>query len=96
MTLGRQIFHGEARGGTCSGCHGSEGRGGPVGPALKGGQWLWSDGSLEGLARTVSEGVAKPRRYPAPMPPKGGAELDEGDVKAVAAYVWGIGHRQDR
>lgn len=96
MTLGRQIFHGEARGGTCSGCHGSEGRGGPVGPALSGGRWLWSDGSLEGLARTVSEGVARPRRYPAPMPPKGGAELGEGDVKAVAAYVWGIGHRQDR
>jgi hypothetical protein len=27
-----------------------------------------------------------------PMPPKGGAQLSESDVTAVAAYVWAIGH----
>lgn len=96
MALGRQVFHGEARGGTCSGCHGPEGRGSAVGPALNSGRWLWSDGSVAGLARTVSEGVAKPRRYPAPMPPKGGAELSDEDVKAVSGYVWGLGQRQNR
>ena len=27
------------------------------------------------------------------MPALGGALLDEGDVRAVAAYVWTLGHR---
>jgi glucose/arabinose dehydrogenase/mono/diheme cytochrome c family protein len=96
MALGRQIFHGEARGGTCSGCHGSEGRGSAMGPALNHGKWLSGDGSLEALARIITEGVAKPKRYPAPMPPKGGTELTDEDVEAVAGYVWGIGQGKDR
>lgn len=96
IALGRRIFHGEARGGTCSGCHGSEGRGGAMGPALNDGRRLSSDGNLEALVRTITEGVAKPRHYPAPMPPKGGANLSDADVEAVAGYVWGIGQVKDR
>jgi mono/diheme cytochrome c family protein len=26
------------------------------------------------------------------MPPKGGAQLSDADVAAVAAYVWAVGH----
>jgi hypothetical protein len=30
------------------------------------------------------------------MPPKGGAELSDSEVSAVAAYVWALGHRSGR
>ncbi len=93
VALGRSIYHGEARDGTCSGCHGSDGRGTNVGPALTGG-WLWGDGSVASLARVISAGVAKPRKYSGAMPARGGAPLGDSDVDAVAAYVWTLGHRQ--
>jgi mono/diheme cytochrome c family protein len=28
------------------------------------------------------------------MPPKGGAQLTDDQVSAVAAYVWGLSHHQ--
>ena len=33
VALGDRIFHGEAAGGTCSGCHGSDAKGGPQAPS---------------------------------------------------------------
>jgi len=27
------------------------------------------------------------------MPPMGGAQLSKGDLAAVAAYVWAVGHQ---
>lgn len=93
VALGRRIFHGEAAGGTCSGCHGSEGAGGGMGSTLNKGQWLTSDGSLAGIAKVVREGVPEPKEHAVPMPALGGAQLSDADVAAVSAYVWAIGHR---
>ena len=92
VALGDRIFHGEARDGTCSGCHGSNAGGSTVGPALNSGHWLWSDGSLSGLTATIESGVAHPKQYQGVMPPLGGAPLSPHDVAAVAAYVWAVGH----
>jgi mono/diheme cytochrome c family protein len=94
LALGRRIFHGQAAGATCAGCHGADGIGTPVGPDLTNGEWLWSDGSLKGIAATIKEGVAKPKRHPGAMPPYGGIELKDSDLDAVAAYVWALGHRR--
>jgi cytochrome c553 len=80
----------EASDGTCSGCHGSDAGGTPQGPSLKGGQWLWSDGSLPGLMATIEKGVPNPKRYQGVMPPLGGAPLTKQDIAAVSAYVWAI------
>jgi glucose/arabinose dehydrogenase/mono/diheme cytochrome c family protein len=91
VALGRRIFHGEIAGGTCAGCHGADGRGATIGPALNNGRWQWSDGSLAGIRRITAEGVAKPKNYSGPMPPKGGAALTDAQLDAVAAYVWAIG-----
>jgi glucose/arabinose dehydrogenase len=93
VALGDRIFHGEAAGGTCSGCHGSDARGGPQAPSLVSGHSVVSDGSLTGITETINNGVPRPRGYEVPMPPKGGAPLTDADVAAVAAYVWAIGHR---
>jgi glucose/arabinose dehydrogenase/mono/diheme cytochrome c family protein len=91
IALGERIFHGEAAGGTCSGCHGSDARGGPQAPSLVKGRWLIGDGSLKSIAETIVNGVPKPHNYEVPMPPKGGSPLSDSDVAAVAAYVWAIG-----
>jgi glucose/arabinose dehydrogenase/mono/diheme cytochrome c family protein len=90
VALGERIFRGEASGGTCSGCHGSDARGGPQAPSLVKGRWLVGDGSLKSIAETITNGVPRPHNYEVPMPPKGGAPLSESDVAAVAAYVWAI------
>jgi glucose/arabinose dehydrogenase/mono/diheme cytochrome c family protein len=90
VALGDRIFHGEASNGTCGGCHGSDGRGSPVGADLVTGAWLWSDGSVAGIAKTITTGVATPKNAGGAMPPLGGTALSPSDVQAVAAYVYAI------
>jgi glucose/arabinose dehydrogenase len=92
VQLGDQIYHGKVGGAACIGCHGNLGQGSPLGPDLTGKKWLWSDGSWEGIAKTISDGVAQPKQYRSPMPPMGGAQLTPDQVKAVAAYVWALSH----
>ena len=55
--------------------------------------WLWSDGSVKGIAATITAGVSQPKQYRAPMPAMGGAQLSADQVSALAAYVWGMSHR---
>jgi glucose/arabinose dehydrogenase len=92
VELGDRIFHGEAADGTCTGCHGSDAKGTPVGADLTGARWLWGDGSLKAITATITEGVSYPKRTTGAMPPLGGAQLSPQDVAAVAAYVWAISH----
>jgi glucose/arabinose dehydrogenase/mono/diheme cytochrome c family protein len=92
VELGDHIYHGQVGGAACTGCHGDRGQGSPLGPGLTGKKWLWSDGSLEGIAKTITDGVSQPKQYRNPMPPMGGAQLTPEQVKAVAAYIWAISH----
>ena len=92
VVLGSEIFHGNAKHGTCTGCHGIDGEGGGQGPNLTDTKWLWSDGNLAGIEKTISSGVPEPKEYNQPMPPMGGSDLSPADVKAVASYVWAISH----
>ena len=63
-----------------------------MGADLTAGTWIWSDGSLEGLKKTITAGVPKPKSHGGAMPPMGGASLSGEQVQAVAVYVWGLGH----
>jgi len=92
VSLGERVFRGEVGGAACTGCHGAAGAGTPLGPPLTGPHWLWSDGSYEGIRRTIESGVAEPKRYRSAMPPMGGAQLSGEQLSAVAAYVWALGH----
>ena len=92
VALGDRIYHGEVGGAACTGCHGPGGTGSPLGPDLTDATWLWSDGSVQGIAKTITTGVAEPKQYRSPMPPLGGASLSEQQVSALAAYVWALGH----
>jgi glucose/arabinose dehydrogenase/mono/diheme cytochrome c family protein len=93
VALGDRIFHGEASNGTCSGCHGSDAKGGSVGGDLTGGSWLWGDGSVAAIRKTITDGVPMPKKHAGAMPPLGGSPLSPADVQAVADYVWAIGHK---
>ena len=93
VALGDRIYHGQVGGAQCTGCHGESGQGTPLGPALTGKSWLWSDGSYAGIKKAIVEGVAQPKHYRSPMPPMGGAQLTPDQASAVAAYVWSLSHR---
>jgi glucose/arabinose dehydrogenase/mono/diheme cytochrome c family protein len=93
VELGERVFRGQVGGAACTGCHGENGQGTPLGPPLTGKKWLWSDGSYEGIKKTITEGVPQPKEYRSPMPPMGGAQLTPEQVSAVAAYVWSLSHQ---
>ena len=96
VLLGSRIYWGETRGGTCSGCHGSDGMGSTVGPSLVSGEWSWGDGSWQSIAATITQGVPRPKHADGAMPPRGGAPLSDSDVKAVAAFVWSLSREGQR
>jgi mono/diheme cytochrome c family protein len=93
VALGDRIFHGEVKGGTCAGCHGTDAKGSEVGSDLADGKFIWGDGSVQAITRTIDSGVPKPKDHTGAMPPMGGAQLSQADVAAVADYVWAISHR---
>ena len=93
VVLGAQIYRGQVGGAACTGCHGENAEGTPLGPPLLGKKWLWGDGSFAGITKTINDGVAQPKEYRSAMPAKGGAQLTDEQVKAVAAYVWSLSHQ---
>jgi glucose/arabinose dehydrogenase/cytochrome c5 len=93
VALGNRVYHGQAGGATCTGCHGADAKGSPLGPDLTANKWLWSNGSYAGIAATVAGGVAQPKNYRSPMPAMGGAQLSSDQVMAVSAYIWALNHR---
>ncbi|HXA92213.1 MAG TPA: c-type cytochrome [Steroidobacteraceae bacterium] len=93
VALGERIYRGEVGGAPCTGCHGSDGSGSPLGPPLTANKWQWGDGSVAGIAKTIAAGVPQPKAYRGPMPPMGGAQLTAQQISALAAYVWSLSHR---
>jgi mono/diheme cytochrome c family protein len=84
LELGDRIFHGEAAEGTCAFCHGTDARGTGAGNDLSTGMFLWSDGSVKQLARTIRHNMAT-------VPGQDGKLTNE-DVVAVSVYLWGLDH----
>jgi mono/diheme cytochrome c family protein len=90
IAWGKALFHGSAN---CSACHGTGGRGSEYGPALTGALWLHGPGTYEWLIAQVKHGVPASRSATGePMPMRGWSQMNDEDVKAVAAYVWSISH----
>jgi glucose/arabinose dehydrogenase/cytochrome c5 len=93
VALGSQVYHGQVGGAACAGCHGQDGKGTPMGADLTAGKWLWGDGSLPALTKSIVDGVPNPKAHTGVMPPNGGGNLSPQQVSAVAAYVWTLGHQ---
>ena len=75
----------------CVSCHGQDAKGTQLAPNLTDSEWLNINGTYDEIQKLVKTGVPQPKKAPAPMPPMGGAQLSDDQVKAVAAYVWSLG-----
>ena len=68
---------------------------GAVGPNLTDAEWIHSDGSYDAI---VKQSPPASRRGGSksgiPMPPKGGSQITDDEVKAVAAYVYSLSHKK--
>lgn len=87
VAQGKTVFEGA---GICATCHGAAGEGVPnLGGDLTDGEWLHSDGSYQAIVGTIMNGVPPEASSSGiPMPPKGGTNISDEQVRAAAAYVW--------
>ena len=85
ILLGDRVFHGEAAGGQCSQCHGWDAKGTPVGNDLTTGMYIWGDGTVNAIKRTILHNTV--------IAPRMDGNLARADIDAVAAYVWALGRR---
>lgn len=85
---GQALFTGQ---GGCQACHGPDGGGSQLGPNLTDSEWFHVPGpEVEAIAGVIRNGVSQPVQYPAPMPPMGGADLNDEQIQALAGYVASI------
>lgn len=90
VAAGQQIFVGA---GLCQSCHGPDGSGTALAPNLRDQEWLnIQNGTYDEIVNVVTTGVAQPTQFPAPMPPKGGSQITDEQVRQAAAYVYSISH----
>ena len=89
---GETLFKGA---GLCSACHGPDGKGVPsLGANLTDAQWLHSKGSYDDIVKQINAGVTADKSSTGVvMPPKGGSNITDAQVKAIAAYVWSLSHK---
>ncbi len=88
---GETIFQGA---GLCMACHGQDAKGIPnLGANLTDAQWLHSKGSYDDIVKQILAGVTADKSTTGTvMPPKGGSNITDAQVKAAAAYVWKLSH----
>ncbi|UCF39537.1 MAG: c-type cytochrome [Gemmatimonadota bacterium] len=92
VSQGEGLFKGA---GLCSACHGASAKGIPnLGANLTDDEWLHSDGSFDGILKSITEGISADKSSSGTvMPPKGGSALSDSQLKAVAAYVWSLSNK---
>lgn len=95
IARGDSIFRGRTGGGTCFTCHQMNAKGLPgLAPDLTDNKWLHGDGSYAFIVTTIAKGVPKPKQAAAPMLPRGGTNLNDEQIRAVAAYVYSLSHKK--
>lgn len=93
IALGDSLYHGLIGATSCQACHGVDGTQATVAPNLVDAEWLHSDGSWEGIYKTIVSGVSTPKQFSSIMPPYGGIPMSEERTRAVAAYVYSLSHK---
>lgn len=76
---------------TCVVCHGPDAGGTQLGSSLVDDEWTHVSGEYEEIVRVIRTGVEDPEDYPVPMPPLGGGDYTDEEVRALAAYVYSLG-----
>jgi mono/diheme cytochrome c family protein len=89
VTAGQQLFTSTAN---CYTCHGPEAKGTQLAPNLTDSEWInITQPTFDNIQTVIKSGVQTPKQHPAPMPAMGGANLNDTQVKQIAAYVWSLG-----
>jgi cytochrome c oxidase cbb3-type subunit 3 len=78
--------------GLCFACHGVDAKGiQGIGANLTDTEWYHGDGTYPSLVSQILDGVSpQVSGTGVMMPPKGGSQITEGQVRAIAAYVWSL------
>lgn len=88
---GERLFRSE---GLCFACHAPDGSGVPgAGADLTDDEWLHLSPEVGAIADLIRRGVPPGEaKGNAIMPPKGGSQLTDDQIRSVAAYVWTLAH----
>jgi mono/diheme cytochrome c family protein len=93
IASGDSIFNNRS----CKNCHGIGGVGGARAPSLTDSQWIHIDGSYDAIVKLVTSGFTKAeqvdKQYQFTMNPRGGVNLTDAQIAAVAAYVWSLSRK---
>ena len=93
IATGDSIFNNRS----CKNCHLVGGVGGPRAPNLTDSQWIHIDGSYDSIIKLVTTGFTKAeqvdKQYQFSMNPRGGVNLTDDQIRAVAAYVYSLSHK---
>ena len=93
IATGDSIFNNRS----CKNCHLVGGVGGPRAPSLTDTQWIHIDGSYDAIVKLVTTGFTKAEQvdksYQFSMNPRGGVNLTDDQIRAVAAYVYSLSHK---
>lgn len=91
VTQGDEIYHGK---GQCFTCHGPDGKGTQLAPDQTDDNWIQFEKPVtwEKIQNIVKNGVPNPKEHPSAMPPMGGAQLSDDEIKAVSAYIYSLSH----
>ena len=81
--------------GLCFACHGPDARGVPgAGVNLTDDEWLHVDATFEGLVQRILDGVVPGlTKGGLIMLPKGGSQVTDEQIRAIASYVWSLGQQ---
>jgi cytochrome c5 len=89
IVRGDSVYHGK---GACFACHGREGEGRPAAGDALTVSLNWAQYQWRSIDSLIDAGIPQTlTRSPIAMPPRGGrSDLTDGEVRAVAAYIWAI------
>jgi len=86
VAAGQQLFAT-----VCAACHGPDAKGTQLAPNLTDSEWIDIDGTYDAIVHNIKTGVPQPKQFPAPMPPMGGGNFTDEQVRQLGAYVWSLG-----
>lgn len=94
ISQGQSLF---TSSGLCFACHGMTGTGAPgAGPDLTDEKWTHLERDIQEIEELIRLGVSSEASTTGVlMPPRGGSQMTDAQIEAVAAYVWSISRKPD-